>query len=100
MTSAPNEGTSNIRDFAVTFGVQYKNQPHPILDHPNVADGYVVIEAPDEDTARKIAENLFDDTWSMLYDSKFPRYPRDSDFFPLGEIARYSWSKPNSTEEA
>lgn len=99
MTSISDESSSNIRDFAVTFGVQYKNQPHPILDHPNVADGYIVIEAPDEDTARQIATRLFDQTWSMLYDSRHPRYPSDSDYFPLGEIARYSWESPTRNEE-
>lgn len=80
-----------ISEFAVTFGVQYKHQPHPVFQQSNVADGYVVIEAPDEEQAREISNILFNDEWSMIYDDSDPRSPKNSEYFPLGEIARYSW---------
>lgn len=80
-----------ISEFGVTFGVQYKYQPHPYLEAPKVADGYVVIEAPDEENARKIARILFEDTWSRIYSELDPLNPKDNSFYPLGEIARYSW---------
>lgn len=80
-----------ISEFGVTFGVQYKYQPHPALEHANVADGYVVIEAPDEEKAREISNILFNDEWSMIYSDSDPRSPKNSEYFPLGEIARYSW---------
>lgn len=86
-----------ISEFGVTFGVQYKYQPHPYLEAPKVADGYVVIEAPNEEDARKISNILFENTWSMIYNPEDPRSPQNNDYFPLGEIARYSWETDQLT---
>lgn len=82
---------SSVQDFYVTFGVQYNHEPHPAIDHPRVADGYVVIEAPDYDTARRLTFALFGQRFSMLYDALDRPAER---FVPLGELARYSWAGP------
>lgn len=82
---------SSVKDHYVTFGVQYNNEPHPVIDHPALSNGYVVIEAPDYETARRLAFALFGQKFSMIYDS-WDR-PREQ-FVPLGEIGRYSWAGP------
>lgn len=82
---------SSVQDFYVTFGVQYNTEPHPVIDHPRLASGYVVIEAPDYETARRMAFAVFGQRFSMVYDSWEPPKPA---FYPLGELARYSWAGP------
>lgn len=82
---------SSVQDFYVTFGVQYNTEPHPVIDHPRIADGYVVIEAPDYETARRMAFALFGQKFSMIYSS----WDRPEDrFVPYGEVGRYSWAGP------
>lgn len=82
---------SSVQDFVVTFGMQYNTVPHPVIDHPRLADGYVVIEAPDYDTARRLAFALFGQKFSMIYDHL---HRLRVEYYPLGELARYSWSGP------
>lgn len=82
---------SSVKDFYITFGVQYNHEPHPVIDHPSLANGYVVIEAPDYETARRLAFAVFGQKFSMIYDS----WERPEDrFAPLGEVGRYSWTGP------
>lgn len=81
-----------VQDFMVTFGVQYNHEPHPVIDHPRLATGYVIIEAPDYDTARRLAFALFGQKFSMIYDDLNRRQALE--YYPLGELGRYSWSGP------
>lgn len=74
-----------MAEYRVTFGVKYATEPHPTFStaHP---DGWVTIEAPTEEYARKIAMFIFTDKWAFIY-------PATSDYFwaaqyPRGEIAR------------
>lgn len=61
--------TVDIQEFFVTFGVQYGDPPeyeqHPLGMHRN---GYAVIEAPDLETARRIAAAVFDNQYAFIYD--------------------------------
>lgn len=83
---------SSVQEFMVTFGVQYNAEPHPVIDHPRLADGYLVIEAPDYETARRLAFALLGQKFSMVYDSL--DRSRMENYYPLGELARYSWDGP------
>lgn len=77
---------------AITFGVQYRqDNPHPVFDwvHP---DGYVVIEAANEEQARAFAYAIFGDHWSFDYDlAEFegPEGPAEK-FHPKGRLAEFS----------
>jgi hypothetical protein len=80
-----------IREFYITFGVQYPQfpkegeEPHPLGMHCN---GYAVIEAPGEFTARDIANSIFGKQWAFCYDEKpEPRWA------PEGELMRVAWQQ-------
>lgn len=58
-----------IQQFYVTFGVQYTLDPnmgerHPLGMHANT---FAVIEAPDMDTAQRIASAIFHDKYAFVY---------------------------------
>lgn len=66
----------------VTFGVQYARTPHPRLSfaHP---DGYLSVEAPDYETARRTAVQITGGAFAFDYAE------RPSDItYPRGELAR------------
>lgn len=54
--------------FYITFGVQYRTEPHPSLPrdiaHPS---GVMAITAPNEDLARKLAHAVTDGAYAFLY---------------------------------
>ena len=50
----------------LTFGQQYRREPHPIGMGAN-PDGYVEVHAPDELAARQQVVELIGSAWSMLY---------------------------------
>jgi len=81
-----------LREYAVTFGVRYRRggDPHPTLEHPCPADGYLLVEAPDELTARCRVIQAIGNAWAFMYD--LPRSAPELDRFqPLGAIARIPW---------
>lgn len=76
-------------EFIITFGSQYRTMEHPTFP-PAHPDGYVVIHAVDEPTARATAFGMFGDHWSMCYTRK--EFMRDGveqveRWYPLGAIA-------------
>lgn len=75
-----------MTEYRVTFGQQYRRDPHPhlALAHP---DGWVTILAADEGAARQQALTLLDVKWSMIYAPEEDGYP-DTDFYPRGELLR------------
>ncbi len=82
--------------FYVTFGVQYTKNPE--YGEPTQRgmhkDGYAVIEAPDEETARAIAKAVFGDEWSRLYTAA--EYDVDNrKYQPDGELLRIAWMGPS-----
>jgi len=74
-------------EWYITFGVQYgrreDDDKHPLRMY---SDGYAVIEAPDEEMARRIAKAIFEDEWSMIY-SVIP----ERQFAAAGELLRIAW---------
>jgi hypothetical protein len=56
-----------VSEFYVTFGVQFSK--HPGADKHDlgmVKDGYCVIEAPNEEIARRIAGAIFGVQWAFM----------------------------------
>lgn len=47
-----------MKEFFVTFGCRYATEPHPYFNKPH-PDGWLIIEAEDELSARRIAINWF-----------------------------------------
>jgi len=88
--------TLEIREYFVTFGVQFSR--HPGADvHPlgMFKEGYAVIEAPDMDMAHKIAYAIFGDFWAFIRDREefidggiAARWHHD------GELLRIAWVTP------
>jgi hypothetical protein len=84
---------AEIHEYYVTFGVQFSK--HPGADvHPlgMVKDGYAVIEAPDMDVARKIANAIFGTLYAFIRDKEefidggiAARWHHD------GELMRIAW---------
>lgn len=62
-------GDYNVENvFYVTFGVQYRDSPHPTQSWAN-PDGFAVIISQDSDLARDVADTVFGkDNWAFIYD--------------------------------
>lgn len=83
---------------AITFGVQYglpPNSEHPAFPNIDVSKGWLVIEAPTREDARKLASLICGESapglgrWAFDYDyDEFVADPSTPRFFPLGEIGR------------
>lgn len=73
----------------LTFGQQYRREPHPIGMGAN-PDGYVEVYAQDELHARSQVIELIGTAWSMLYSEheffglEEPEGMRSVDYFPDG----------------
>lgn len=72
-----------MKEFIVTFGQQYRNEPHEMVSYAN-PDGYLVVEALDEEHAREKAFKELGPYWSHCY----PNIQEHTIYFPLGEIHR------------
>lgn len=75
-----------VHEYYFTFGVKYRDELHPVFSTTALPDHWVTVEAPDEDTARRLMVNICGDRWSTV---RF-RQP-DTRFFPGGELTRYRW---------
>ena len=76
-----------LKDFYLTFGVQYSHEPHPYWTGAN-PNGWVQIHTKDNDTARRLARRYFGQRWSMLYDELyFNPVESKRQYYPLGCIA-------------
>lgn len=82
-----------IREFYVTFGVQFSR--HPGADvHPlgMVKEGYAVIEAPDMDIARKIAHAIYGNLYAFIRDKEeFIDGGIAARWHHEGELMRIAW---------
>lgn len=58
-----------LKNFYVTFGVMYSHTPHPYWKgaHP---DGYLEVQAPDEDAARLLVRSFIGLKYAFMYDRK------------------------------
>jgi hypothetical protein len=71
----------HYENFYLTFGVEYRYEPHPVHPYGVHPDGWVRIMAPDEERARAIALTHYGTYWSRLIPERYFE-PR---FFPAGE---------------
>jgi hypothetical protein len=55
-----------MQTFYVTFGVRYREEPHPIWPkaHP---DGYLTVIAKNEEMARRFTAALLANQWAFIY---------------------------------
>lgn len=76
-----------LKDFYLTFGLKYPEEPHPYWSGAD-GKGWVRISANDEEEARDIAFQFFGPRWAFIYpEDKFDR--RESRrFYPNGELLR------------
>lgn len=78
-----------LETFYVTFGDQYRREPHPYFPgaHP---DGYLKVMAQDEVAARLLCFRMMDSKWSMIYpEAEFWEDPEDvAKWYPLGELGQ------------
>lgn len=74
-----------MREFFVTFGMQYSRNPHKVLgEMPELPYGYWVIQAKDEENARAEAYRLFGHAWSFIYEPETFKHHH----FPEGRLNR------------
>jgi hypothetical protein len=75
-------------EVAITFGVQYAHEPHPVEPAVN-PDGYWVIEAPTYDLARWAAFKRFGYHWAFDYLLRSDDFQRAAArWYTLGELGR------------
>lgn len=74
-----------MKNFYMTFGVQYPSEPHPYWSGADGA-GWVRIVAESENMARQIAEQFFGMAWSRLYTEPFFDASDSRRFYRRGEI--------------
>lgn len=72
-----------MAEFFLTFGVQYRVEPHPTWPECNPS-GWVRITASSYEEARAIAIDRFGLWWSML--TPAANFNPNSTFFPAGEL--------------
>lgn len=76
-----------LKNFYLTFGVQYRHEPHPYWKGAD-PDGWVLIQATDYDAARRQAVRHFGQRWSMLYEAAyFNEEENKARYYPKGAIA-------------
>lgn len=68
--------------YYLTFGVQYAHDRHPSGHDWIAPDGFVRIEASDEETARAYAIREFGDAWAFIRP-----YVPNVRHYPAGELA-------------
>lgn len=73
------------KKFYLTFGQKYRYEPHPSGNSVS-PDGYVLILAPNEGTARDLAFNIYGSAWAFIYsDDAF-----EKSYHPLGMIRSHT----------
>lgn len=73
--------------FYLTFGVQYRHEPHPHWPGAN-PDGWVLILAATEEAARDVAVRCFGRQWSTTYDAEhFDENDNQRLYYPRGVLA-------------
>lgn len=82
-----------VHPFYFVFGTRYGEELHPVFSTTDLPDHWVTVEAPDEDTARRIMTAISGTQWSRCLD----RMP-NTDHFPKGELQRYHWGTPSGSQ--
>lgn len=69
--------------WCITFGQQYRCEPHPVLGLiPELADGWVTVTADTELAARRQTADLIGTAWAFIYDAR----TMPSAYFPAGDL--------------
>jgi hypothetical protein len=95
MTDSPevNHGRSKtMKKVAITFGPAHSEFHEHIA--PRIHEGYVVIEAPDREVARRMAEAIFGREWAFDYDMGDGTWMEENlrlGYHPAGELLRIAW---------
>lgn len=69
MVANPEVGAKKLRSFYVTFGVMYAHTVHPYWKGAD-PDGYLEVQAPDEDAARLLLRSFIGTKYAFLYHDK------------------------------
>ncbi|QWY82831.1 hypothetical protein PP641_gp091 [Arthrobacter phage SilentRX] len=71
-----------LQTFYVTFGMMYRHEKHPFWTgaHP---DGWLEVQAPDEDAARELVRRYIGNRYAFIYD----KLRFDPKWHPLGALA-------------
>lgn len=85
MSATDEEGVgvpTPLQTFYLTFGVRYRHEKHPAWDgaHP---DGWLEIQAPDEEAARLLVRSFIGNKYAFIYDEH--RFERK--WHPRGRLA-------------
>lgn len=91
MTIEPNEssvGHPTVNEDAlvtlfITFGLKYKQEPHPEVGHIN-PDGYVKVTAKTHEEALEIVRRHFGIFYA--FDYTVERFAKSRHYYPLGEL--------------
>lgn len=81
-----------MKKVAITFGSDH--DAHHLDIAERISEGYVVIEAPDREVARRIAFAIFEKKWAFDYDLADVDWQSDiakKGFYPAGELLRIAW---------
>lgn len=78
---------TGVPEFRVTFGTAH-NEDHAALNLGVLSEGWVTIEAPNEEIARGIALGIFGPKWAFLYE-KDEFHPHH---YTQGELLRLAWT--------
>lgn len=69
MVANPEVGAPKLRSWYVTFGVMYSHTPHPYWKGAD-PEGYLEVQAPDEDAARLLIRSFIGTKYAFLYHRK------------------------------
>ena len=73
--------------YAVTLGVQYRNEPHPVLNpSQRNPDGYLLVQAENEIEARVKTQAVIGTAYAMIYPEDEVKGSRYHPLGCLGEI--------------
>lgn len=73
-----------MSEFRITFGQQYRREPHPAFDNAT-PDGWLTVHASDEMAARTAVVAVIGRAWSGIYETPFDA-AEWTEYYPLGEV--------------
>lgn len=72
-----------MSEYMVTFGQQYRSNPHPMVDYAD-PDGWLTVEAENAVEAREKTFKELGSSWAFMYLKKDFHH----EYFPKGELHR------------
>lgn len=80
-----------MKNFAVTFGLKYSHEKHPILGDLVDTQGFLLVRAPSEEIARRMLTGLTEQNYAFMYPYNTPE--------EIDAIRKYQPNKPFATLE-